>query len=92
MEEVLNQLIQFLVELGGSWAVGVAFVCALCAAVAIVLPAPSEGSSSLWRFVYRLINVLGANVGKAKNFDDVLVRFEKEAKAKVEQSAPEKLG
>lgn len=92
MEEVLNQLITFLVELGGGWAVGVAFVCALCSAVAIVLPAPGEGSSKLWCFVYRLINVLGANVGKARNFDDVLKRIEKEAAAEREQSAPEKLG
>ena len=92
MEEVLNQLITFLVELGGGWAVGVAFVCALCSAVAIVLPAPSEGSSGLWRFVYRLINVLGANVGKARNFDDVLKSIEKENAAEHEGRAPEKIG
>lgn len=92
MEEVLNQLITFLMELGGGWAVGVAFVCALCAAVAIVLPAPKPESHVLWRFVYRLVNVLGANVGKARNFDDVLMRIEKEAAAERDHSAPEKLG
>lgn len=92
MEEVLNQLITFLTELGGGWAVGVAFVTALCAAVAIVLPTPGENSSKLWRFVYRLINVLGANVGKARNFDDVVDKLGKEAARDAEQSAPDKLG
>lgn len=92
MEELVTQLVEFLSALGGGWAVAVAFVCALCAAVAIVLPAPKADANVLWRFVYRLVNVLGANVGKARNHDDVLKAIEKEVEAEREASAPTKIG
>lgn len=92
MEELVTQLVQFLTGLGGGWAVAVAFICALCAAVAIVLPAPKADASVLWRFVYRLINMLAGNVGKAKNFDDTLRRIEKEDLLEREKNAPEKIG
>lgn len=92
MEELVAQIVQFLSELGGGWAVAVAFVCALCAAVAIVLPAPEPDANGLWRFVYRLINVLAGNVGRAKNFDDALKRIEKEDLLERERTAPEKIG
>ena len=92
MEELVNQLVTFLSGLGGGWAVAVAFVCALCAAVAIILPAPKADANVLWRFVYRLVNVLAGNVGKAKNLDDALRRIEQEGLAETERSAPDKLG
>lgn len=92
MEELVAQIVQFLTGLGGGWAVAVAFICALCAAVAIILPAPKADASVLWRFCYRLVNVLAGNVGKAKNFDDALRRIEKEDLLEREKNAPEKIG
>ena len=71
MEELITQFLDLVSTLGDHWAVAVAFVTALCAAVAIVLPAPTPEASALWRFVYKLINILGANVGRARNYDDV---------------------
>ena len=43
---------------------------ALCAAVATVLPPPGPDANPLWVAAYRLVNMVGANVGHAKNAAD----------------------
>ena len=92
MEELLNQLYNYLLGLGGVWAVTAAIFVAVCSALATVLPAPQDGANVFWRVLYGLINLVGMNVGKATNFDDVLRGLEKEAEAEKAASAPEKLG
>lgn len=56
-----------LFELFGSYAELVLSLMGVCAALTAFLPAPQEGSSVLYRVVYKVLNVLAANVGKAKN-------------------------
>ena len=63
MEELIN-------ELFGTYAELVFAVMGVCAAVAALLPAPSEGSGTLYRVLYRVLNMLAVNVGRAKNADD----------------------
>ena len=46
------------------------FVCGLAALICTVLPAPKEDASAL----YKVLNLLGANAGKAANADDVARR------------------
>lgn len=46
------------------------FVCGLAALVCTVLPAPDEKSGTFYRVIYKVLNTLGANAGKAKNADD----------------------
>ena len=50
------------------------FVCGLAALICTVLPAPGEESSSVYKAIYKILNLLGANAGKAANADDVAQR------------------
>lgn len=59
----------FVTEFFGSYAGLVLSLIGVCAAVAALLPAPSENSGSVYRVLYKLLNVLAANVGRAKNAD-----------------------
>lgn len=63
MEELIS-------ELFGSYAGLVLAIMGVCAAVAALLPAPSADSNVVYRVLYKLLNVLAVNVGKAKNADD----------------------
>lgn len=47
------------------------FICGLAALICTVLPAPTETSSAIYRGLYKVLNLLGANAGKAANADDV---------------------
>lgn len=54
-----------------SWGEWVTLVVTVCAAIAVVLPAPKADSSIVWRGVYWLVQVLACNKGKAANAKDV---------------------
>lgn len=78
MDEILNTIYQYVVGLGDTWAAAAAFVVALCALLCTVIPAPSEDSNVVWRFVYSIINTIGCNVGKAANFDVEVQKLNRE--------------
>lgn len=63
MEEIIS-------ELFGSYAGLVLAIMGVCAAVSALLPAPTEDSNVVYKAVYKVLNWLGANIGKAKNADD----------------------
>ena len=73
MEELIN-------ELFGSYAGLVLSVMGVCAAVAALLPAPSESSGVIYRTVYKVLNLLAVNVGKATNADDAAAKAAKAGK------------
>ena len=62
---------ELITDLFGSYAGLVLSLMGVCAAVAALLPAPDEDSNVVYRVLYKALNVLAANVGKAKNADDV---------------------
>ena len=64
MEEFINQFF-------GSYAALVLSVIGVCAALAALLPAPSNDSNAVYKVVYKILNFLAANIGKAKNASDV---------------------
>lgn len=92
MEELIAQILAYVSGLGEGWAVTAAVFVAVCAALSATLKAPGEGASTWWRVLYGLINLIGMNVGKARNFDDELKKFEKQNRDAVDASAPDKLG
>lgn len=53
-----------------SWLAWITAAVTICAAVTVVLPAPKEGGSKVYSAVYRLIQWVGLNMGKAKNAQD----------------------
>lgn len=67
MEELLSELIGII---PAEYAVYVTFVCAVCAVVCTFWNAPDEKANGFVKALYRVVNVLGLNVGKAKNADD----------------------
>ena len=61
---------EMIMEVCGSYAGLVLSLMGVCAAVAALLPAPSEQSGTVYRVLYRLLNLLAVNVGRARNADD----------------------
>lgn len=61
---------EFISEIFGSYAGLVLSVMGVCAAVSALLPAPSDSSGTIYRVIYRVLNLLAANVGRARNADD----------------------
>jgi hypothetical protein len=53
-----------------SWMAWITLVVTICAAIAVVLPAPKEESNVVYRFIYRIIQWVALNLGKAKNTTD----------------------
>ena len=64
MEEIVNSVF-------GSYAGLVLSLMGVCAAVAALLPAPGEDAGTFYRVLYKVLNLLAVNVGKARNADDV---------------------
>lgn len=54
----------------GSWTPYITLTIAVCAAVATILPAPGPDASPVWVAIYRALNLVGANFGRARNADD----------------------
>lgn len=54
-----------------SWLAWLTALVTVCAAITVVLPAPTEGGSKVYSAIYRLIQWVGLNLGKAKNAQDV---------------------
>lgn len=68
--EVLSQL--FNSVFGEYWgAVVISLLCTVSAISAAFMSAPSETSGAFYKIVYRFVNALAVNVGKAKNADEV---------------------
>ena len=61
---------QFISDMFGSYAGLVLSLMGVCAAVCALLPAPAEDSNAVYRVVYKILNWIGCNKGKAKNADD----------------------
>ena len=61
---------ELITELFGSYAALVLSVMGVCAAVAALLPAPAADGNVVYRAVYKVLNWLAMNVGKARNADD----------------------
>lgn len=76
MEEILSEIIGII---PAQYGVYVTCVCAGCAVICTFWKAPDEKANVFVRFVYKVVNLLGMNVGKAKNADDA----EKEKKTLV---------
>lgn len=62
--DLVATILSYLPESWGGW---VTLVIAICAGVCAVLPAPSDSSNAFYKFVYKAINAIGFNFGKAKN-------------------------
>ena len=56
--------------LPASWGEWVTLVVTICAAIAVVLPAPKANSNVVWCGVYWLVQVLALNKGRATNAQD----------------------
>ena len=70
--EVFSQLCVSL--LGDYWgAVILSIACTASAICAAFMSAPTETSGAFYKVVYKGINALAVNVGKAKNADEVVV-------------------
>ena len=57
-------------NLPASWGEWVTLVVTVCAAVAVVLPAPKDNANVVWRGIYWLVQVLALNKGRAANAQD----------------------
>lgn len=66
--------------LPATWEGWTTLAIAICAIIAATLPRPREDAHILWRWLYALINALGANFGKATNADDKAAKLAKLAR------------
>ena len=61
---------EFITEIFGSYAGLVLSIMGVCAAIATLLPAPAEDSNIVYKGLYKVLNFIAMNIGKAKNADD----------------------
>ncbi len=69
MEEILSELIGII---PAQYMVYVTCLCAVCAVLSTIWKSPDENANAFVRLVYKVVNILGMNVGKAKNHDDAV--------------------
>lgn len=72
--ELVDLMLAWLPETWEGWAT---LAIAICAVIAATLPRPREDAHIVWRWLYALINALGANFGKAINADDKAAKLAK---------------
>ena len=63
---------QFINDMCGSYAGLVLSLMGVCAAVCALLPAPAEDSNTVYKVVYKVLNWIAMNIGKAENADDTV--------------------
>ena len=68
---------QFINDIFGSYAGLVLSLMGVCAAVCALLPAPAEDSNVVYRVVYKILNWIAMNIGKAENADDAALAQKK---------------
>lgn len=87
----ITMIQQYAVQfLGDYWGpVCVVLLCGLCAIISAFMPAPTETSTALYRYIYNTINVIGLNVFKAKNADEVVVKAPQTQATQTEQKTEE---
>ena len=61
---------QFINDMCGSYAGLVLSRMGVCAAVCALRPAPAEDSNTVYKVVYKVLNWIAMNIGKAENADD----------------------
>lgn len=66
---------EFLALLPEPYTSCITLIVTICAALAIILPAPKTGSNGLYRAIYSFIQWNALNVGKAKNAQDAKVTY-----------------
>ena len=66
--------------LPATWEGWATLAVAICAVIAATLPRPREDAHIVWRWLYTLVNALGANFGKAINADDKAAKLAKLAR------------
>ena len=69
--DLVGTLLNYLPVSWGEW---VTLVVTVCAAIAVILPAPKNDSNIAWRALYWVVQVFALNKGKAANAQDVTVR------------------
>lgn len=57
-----------------SWLAWLTAVVTICAAVTVVLPPPREDGNRVYRAVYRTIQWVALNLGRARNAEDPVAR------------------
>ncbi len=67
MEEMVAELIGII---PAEYTAYVTCACAVCAVVCTFWKTPDEKANVFVKAVYKIVNVLGLNVGRAKNADD----------------------
>ena len=66
--------------LPATWEGWATLAIAICAVIAATLPRPREDAHIVWRWLYAIVNALGANFGKATNADDKAAKLAKLAR------------
>lgn len=84
MEEIVNYLLQ---SVPGEYAIYVSLLCTVCGIISTFWKIPAEDANIFVKAIYKLVNILGMNWGKAQNADDKADADKKAAAASAALSA-----